>query len=207
VRVTVFGATGGIGRQVVDRALAAGHEVHALVRDPSKLTLPDVSVTTGDLADGQAIDRAVEGSDAVIWAVGATQNKADQVELFETAARELVAAMKRHGVRRLVALSGAGITLDGERKPIRGRLMSGLVRLLIRHVVESKRREYLVFRESGLDWTLVRPPRVVEGGPTGHLVASSTLVGARVTWADLAAFMVDQLDDRTYIGRAPYLSS
>ena len=207
MRVTVFGATGGIGRQVVDRALAAGHEVHALVRDPSKLTLPDVSVTTGDLADGQAIDRAVEGSDAVIWAVGATQNKADQVELFETAARELVAAMKRHGVRRLVALSGAGITLDGERKPIWGRLMSGLVRLLVRHVVESKRREYLVFRESGLDWTLVRPPRVVEGRPTGHLVASSTLVGARITQADLATFMVDQLRDRTYIGGAPYVSS
>lgn len=207
MRVTVFGATGGIGRQVVDRALAAGHEVHALIRDPSKLTLPDVSVTTGDLADGQAIDRAVEGSDAVIWAVGATQNKADQVELFETAARELVAAMKRHGVRRLVALSGAGITLVGEHKPIRDRLTSGLVRLLVRHVVESKRREYLVFRESGLDWTLVRPPRVVEGGPTGHLVASSTFVGARITQADLATFMVDQLGDRTYIGGAPYVSS
>ena len=207
MRVTVFGATGAVGGQVVERALAAGHEVHALVRDPTKLNLPGVLVTVGDLADDQAIDRAVEGSEAVIWAVGATQNKADQVELFETAARQLVAAMRRHGVRRLVALSGAGITLDGERKLIRGRLMSGLVALVVRHVVEAKRREYLVFRESGLDWTLVRPPRVVEGGPTGHLIASSALAGSRITHADLAAFMVEQLADRTWIGGAPYVSS
>jgi hypothetical protein len=115
--------------------------------------------------------------------------------------------MKRHGVRRLVALSGAGITLEGERKPIRGRLMSSAVRLLVRHVVEAKRREYLVFRDSGLDWTLVRPPRVVEGGPTGHVLASNTVVGSRITQADLAAFMVGQLDDHAYIGAAPYVSS
>lgn len=207
MRVTIFGATGGIGGHVLKAALAAGHEVHALTRDPTKLNLRNVSVTAGDLADGQAIDRAVDGSDAVIWAVGPSENKAGQVDLFEKAACDLVAAMKRHGVCRLVALSGAGITVAGERKPTRGRLMSGLVGLLVRHVVESKRREYLVFRESGLDWTLVRPPRVVEGRPTGHIAASSTLVGGRITQADLAAFMVNQLGDRTWIGEAPYVST
>ena len=207
VRVTVFGATGAIGRRVVERALTAGYEVHALVRDPAKAVEPGVSTTVGGLTDGQAVARAVEGSDAVIWAVGASRNRPDQVDLFETGARNLVAAMNRHGVRRLVALSGAGITVDGERKPLSGRVLSAAVGLIVRHVVESKRREYLVFRDSGLDWTLVRPPRVVEGEPTGRYVSGATLAGRQVTEGDLADFMVGQLIDRSYVRASPYVSS
>ena len=207
VRVTVFGATGGIGQRIIERALAEGHEVHALIRDPTKVLAPGVSITVGDLTDGHAIARAVEGSYAVIWAVGASRNRLDQITLFETGARNLVAAMTRHGVGRLVALSGAGITVEGERKPLRGRLMSAFVGLIVRHVVESKRREYLVFRDSGLDWTLVRPPRVVQGGPTGRCVSGDALVGGKVTQGDLAEFMVGQLADRSYIRTAPYVSS
>ena len=207
MRVTVFGATGAIGRRVVERALTAGYEVHALVRDPATAVDPGVSITVGDLTDGEAVARAVEGSDAVIWAVGASQNRPDQVALFERAARNLVAAMNRHGVRRLVALSGAGITVDGERKPLSGRVLSAAVGLIVRHVVESKRREYLVFRDSGLDWTLVRPPRVVVGEPTGLYVSGASLAGRNVTQGDLADFMVGQLADCSYLRAAPYVSS
>ncbi len=85
--------------------------------------------------------------------------------------------------------------------------MSMFVGLVVRHVVEAKRREYLVFRDSGLDWTLVRPPRVVEGSATGRIQAGSVLTGQQVAQGDLAAFMVQQLDDRTSIGAAPYVSS
>lgn len=207
MRVTVFGATGGIGRRIVERALAAGHEVHALVRDPTKALPPGVSITVGGLTDGQAVARAVEGSDAVIWAVGASQNRPDQVGLFETGAGNLVAAMNHHGVRRLVALSGAGITVDGERKPVSGRVLSAAVGLIVRHVVESKRREYIVFRDSGLDWTLVRPPRVVSGEPTGRCASGDVPAGTQVTQGDLADFMVGQLTDRSYVRAAPYVSS
>lgn len=207
MRVTVFGATGEIGRHVVKRALAEGHEVHALIRDPANPVDARVSTIVGDLADAATVERAVAGSDAVIWAVGASQNSPEQVELFELAARNLAAAMTRHGVRRLVALSGAGITIEGERKPLRDRLVSAVVRLLVRNVVEAKQREYEVFRNSGLDWTLVRPPRVVAGAATGTYVAGDRLARARVTQGDLAAFMVDQLSDRAYIHAAPYVSS
>ena len=207
MRVTVFGATGGIGRRVVDRALTAGYEVHALVRDPAKVVEPRVSTTVGGLTDGQAVARAVDGSDAVIWAVGGSHNRPDQVGLFETGARNLVAAMNRHGVRRLVALSGAGISVDGERKPLSGRALSAAVRLVVRYVVESKRREYRVFRDSGLDWTLVRPPRVVDGEPTGLYVSGTTLAGRHMTEGDLADFMVRRVADRSYVRASPYVSS
>lgn len=206
MRVTVFGATGSIGQHVVQQALAAGYQVHVVVRDPSKLGDVAVTTTVGQLTDAAVVDRAVENSDAVIWAVGATQNQADQVEIFEAGARNLVTAMQQHGIRRLVALSGAGITVDGERKPLRARILSAVIARIVRHVVEAKRREYEVFRASGLDWTMVRPPRVVPGPPTGQMTAGSHLAGSGATAGDVGQFLVQQLTDTSYIHAAPYVS-
>ena len=207
VRVTVFGATGSIGREVVERALAAGHDVHAYVRDEAADLPGHVTRTVGDLGDADAVAAAIAGSDAVIWAVGASRNHPDDVPVFERGARNVVAAMGRNGVRRLIALSGAGVTLRGERKPLAGRLMSAIVARLAKHVVEAKRREYEVFSASGLDWTLVRPPRVVPGALTGGYRAGTDLAGRTITQGDLADFFVQQLDDRTYIRAAPYVAS
>lgn len=207
MRVTVFGATGAIGQKVVAEALSAGHTVRAFTRDAARLPA-DAGITpvVGDLADPARIRAAIEGSEAVIWAVGATANTPDQPPLFEAAARSAVDAMRALGVRRLVALSGAGITLAGERKPLSGRLMTAIVGVLARHVVEAKRREYEIFSRSGLDWTIVRPPRVAPGpaGRTFH--AGSHLQGRTVSDGTLARFMVLQLTDPTYIGGAPYIS-
>jgi putative NADH-flavin reductase len=206
--VAVFGATGGVGRAVVRETLADGHAVRALVRDGKRAAdLGSVDIVIGDLADAEAIDRTVAGADAVVWTVGATRNSPDQVTLFTDAAAALVASMERHDVPRLIALSGAGITITGERKPLGGRVMSAAVRLIVRHVVEAKVREYEVFSRSRLDWTLVRPPRVVEGAATGRVTAGDRLTGRRVTQGDLARFMVDQIRDPAYLRRAPFVSS
>lgn len=206
MKIAVFGATGGIGRHVVRAATAAGHEVRALVRDPNRMPAdPPVEPVAGSLADADAVRRTVEGCDAVIWAVGATSNTADQVPTFEQGARHLVAAMREVGVRRLVALSGAGITVEGERKPIGGRVVSAIVRVVARHVHEAKRREYEVFRASGLDWTLVRPPRVTDGDPTGRVESGDRLRGRAITQGDLGAWMVRAAVDNDVIGRAPFV--
>jgi putative NADH-flavin reductase len=212
VRVTVFGASGGIGRQVVTAALAAGHEVSVLARDPARLSPGErdrLLVTVGELPDAIAIERAVAGSQAVIWAAGPTRNSPDQPVLFEAAACHLVAAMERHGVRRLIALSGAGVTMPGERKPLTARLISGFVALAVRHVVAAKDREREVFGGSGLDWTLVRPPRVIEGAPTGRAILSDRLAGPSVTQGDVAGLMVGLLvaaGAAAWLRGAPYVS-
>jgi len=207
VRVAVFGATGGIGRHVVERALAAGHEVVALARDPGRVPARErLAVVAGDLTDESAVTRTVAGADAVIWAVGPTSNTADQPPLFEQGARNLVTAMSAAGVKRLIALSGAAITVAGERKPLSGRLMSGLVGMLAGHVVEAKRREYEVFSQGELDWTLARPPRVVEGSARGTYQAGERLTGRTISQGDLAQFMIDQLEDRTWLRKAPFVS-
>jgi putative NADH-flavin reductase len=208
MRVTIFGATGSSGRRVVDAALAAGHQVAVLVRDPSRLEEPErLRVVVGEITDAHAVEQAIAGSDGVIWAVGPTSNTPDQPALFESAATVLVEAMRRAGARRLVALSGAGVTIADERKPLVHRLISGFVGLAVRHVVDAKRREYEVFAASGLEVVLVRPPRVVDGPATGKRAVGEQPTGASVTSGDLAEFMIDQLSDDTYVGRAPYISS
>jgi len=207
MKIAVFGATGAIGQQVTEQALAADHEVRALVRDRSRQPLERIDSVPGDIVDAEAVARAVEGTDAVIWCVGATRNAADQVPIFESGARNLVAAMRRHGVRRLVALSGAGVTMPGERKPLSGRLMSAVVKVAARHVYEAKRREFEVFSRSDLEWTLLRPPRVVDGPVTGRSVVGFQLSSSRVTQGDLAQAMVEQLRDTNYLHAAPFVST
>jgi putative NADH-flavin reductase len=189
------------------KALAAGHRVRAVARDPEKLADEGIETVAGDIADLDAVRRAVEGADAVIWAVGATSNTADQPPAFESGARNVVAAMREHGVRRLVALSGAAITVGDERKPFGGRVMSAIVKVAARHVYESKRREYEVFAQSGLDWTLVRPPRVSEGSATGRAFLGAELHGSKVTQGDVAEVMVGALLDETSHRAAPFVSS
>lgn len=207
MKIALFGATGAIGQQVTEQALAAGHEVRALVRDTSRQMLERIDTVPGDIVDAEAVARAVEGTDAVIWCVGATRNAADQVPIFESGARNLVAAMRRHGVRRLVALSGAGVTVPGERKPLSGRLMSAVVKVAARHVYEAKRREFEVFSRSDLEWTLLRPPRVVNGPVTGRSVVGLQLSSSRVTQGDLAQAIVEQLRDTRYLQAAPFVST
>lgn len=100
-RVLVLGASGGIGAHVVTEALARGHAVRAFVRN-SAWSPPegDVEAFVGDVTDAASVGAAVEGVDAVLWALGATRNAADQVTTFEVGVRNLVAAMGDHGVRR-----------------------------------------------------------------------------------------------------------
>lgn len=208
MRLTLIGATGGIGGELLRLAQGASHEVTALVRRPEaaeKLTVARTVV--GDIRDADAVSQAVAGSEAVLWTVGATRNTADQVPIFESGARILVEAMRSHGVRRLIALSGAAIGIPGERKPLSGLLMSAIVRVAARSVYLAKLREYEIFSRSDLDWTLVRPPRVVDGPPTGLVVIGDSLASSQVTQGDIADAMLRLLLDPAAVRTAPYVST
>lgn len=209
MRVLLFGASGGIGNRVRANARAAGHELVIFARDPAKLEplAAGESVIEGDISDESLVDSAVDGVDAVVSGVGPTSNSAGEAALFEGFARTLVTAMQRHGVRRLVTVSGGAVTLPGERKPLRARLASGFVRAIVGNVVAAKQRELDIIMASDLDWIAPRPPRVVEGDGQGDYRVGDVEQGMRVTQGDLADFMVKSLTDDTYLRQAPYISS
>ena len=109
MHLTVFGATGRTGRPLVAQALAAGHHVTALVRTPAKLDLahPNLTVVQGDVTDAEAVARVVDGADAVLSALGPV--KGGPASMLTQATRNVIAAMRQHGVQRVVIVSGAGV--------------------------------------------------------------------------------------------------
>ena len=206
MRIVVLGAAGGVGRQAVAAAVQQGHEVVAAAR-----TAPDVAGARSlalDVRDGAALRGAVAGVDVVLWCVGVTRRSGGDVG--RTAMPLLVAACEQAGVRRLVSVSGAGVTLPDDVKGLGARLVSGLTRRLARDLVLDKEGEHAALAASGLDWTEVRPPRLVDRDPTGRWQLGEQAPGltARpVAKADVALAMLELAGTTRWVHRAPFLTA
>ena len=165
-----------------------------------------VQAAVVDVRDAAAISRAVDGADAVLWCVGVT--KRSGADVGRTGMTHLVAAACQVGVGRLVSVSGAGVTLPGDQKGLGARLVSGLTRRLARDLVIDKEGEHAVLEASGLSWTEVRPPRLVDSPGTGRwaLVDLAPGLTARpVAKADVALAMLDLAASRDWERRSPFL--
>jgi putative NADH-flavin reductase len=212
MKLAVFGATGGVGREVVTQALNAGHEVTAYMRNPSKLdrTHPQLTVVAGELTDREAVQRAVAGADAVISALGPSlDRKATGMPLVE-GTRRIVEAMKAEGAKRYI-----GMATPSLRDPRDSRSALGLiVPFMGRTFLSRAYRELLEMSEivttSDLDWTIARFTRPADGEPTGT-VRSGFLgvdrIGASITRSDIAAFLLDQVADTRFSRAAPAISN
>ncbi|MFJ1702848.1 NAD(P)-dependent oxidoreductase [Kitasatospora sp. NPDC088346] len=206
MRVVVFGASGPTGRQVVEQALAEGHEVTAVTRRPEGVApRAGVAVVGADVADPAAVDAAVAGHDAVLSVLGVPFGPAP-VTVYSQGVANILAAMERHGVRRLVAVSSS--VTDPLWRPsgefFFNHVMDPLVnRRLGRTLHEDMRRMEAVVRASGVDWTIVRPSGLFDHpAPTGYRVAEDRADGLFTARADLAAAMLAQLRDDRYVRRA-----
>jgi putative NADH-flavin reductase len=206
MRVAVLGATGRTGRAVVDELLRRGHDVAALVRDRDVAGLPEaVETVTGDARDVSAVALLLEGAQAVVSALGPRRR---DVTLHREVATLLVDALPAAGIRRFVGISGAGIDVPGDAKSLRDRAVSGLLQRLGGQAVQDKAVEHRVWAASGLDWTLVRPPRLVDRPGTGEVEHSASR-SPRTTWirrVDLARFVVDCVEQDLHVGAAPLVA-
>ena len=212
MKITVLGATGSVGRHVVEQALAAGHEVTAVTRDAGRVPVPAAAgaparlqVVEADVRDAAALRPAVEGRDAVVVVLG--DGRAGTIR--EAGTRAAVTAMRETGVRRLVCMStlGAGDS-RGNLNFVWKRVMFGL---LLRRAYADHQRQEVVVRESGLDFTIARPGAFTDGPRTGEyrrgFAADDRTVALKISRADVADFLVAQLDDDTYRGAAVSLSN
>jgi putative NADH-flavin reductase len=214
-KVVIFAATGGIGRQALEQAIAAGHEVTAVVRNPRALA-HEVRVVTADLAspDPVALQAALQGADAVISALGARSSA--EVGVAERGTRAIVQAMKAAGVRRLVVVSAAPIaTMPSPGRPhppkydpgdgfFMRHLLGPLVKTVLRRHYDDLARMEDVLRDSGLDWTIVRPPRLTNRGLTGSYRTArgqNLRGGALISRADVAHLMLSVLAAPETIGQ------
>lgn len=207
--VAIFGATGRAGKHLVQQALDNGYQVRALVRDPSKLGPPHerLVVVQGSLGEIDRVEQAISGTDAVLSVLGPTSNK-PTFEISQGTAT-IIEAMKKLGMTRLIVSAGAGVGDPDDTPGLFDTLINIALKVTARNVYEDMRKTVALVRQSGLDWTLVRVPRLTDGPATGQvrvgMVGAGT--GVNLSRADMAGFMLRQIDDSRHVGKAPVVSN
>ena len=206
MRLLILGATGPTGRQVVDQALAAGHEVTAFARSAARVTVkhPNLTVEIGDATESHALERPMIGRDAVLSALGAGNSLRSEIASRATAA--LIAAMRAQGLRRIVSLSAFGVGESFQQASLLQRLA---YRTLLRQIFADKAKADAMLRQSGLEWTLVYPTVLTDGARTDTCRVGEKLAMKgmpTVSRADVAAFMLAQLSTAEWLRRTAVIS-
>jgi putative NADH-flavin reductase len=206
MNVLVLGATGSVGRLVVEEALRRGHSVTALVRRPEKLgaSANRVRAEEGDALDAGAVSRAVAGEDAILYVLGAGNVR--QTTLFSESTKVLLKAMTDQGMRRLICVTGVGA---GETKGHGGFLYDRILYPLFTKGIYADKdvQEWLV-RQSGLDWTIVRPAPFRTRTPPGPLRVATNVEGVtltKISRLEVARFLLDELERNRYVRQAVFI--
>jgi putative NADH-flavin reductase len=205
MKLTIFGATGATGTDLTSQALAAGHEVTAVVRDPARLAVPAqprLRTVTADVMDPTSIILAIAGADAVISAVG--PRGTGPTTVIRDSVHSIIQAMGKTGTRRLLQVSGSVVADEGESPYLRYLLKPLARRTFLRHVCADMRHAEDEIRDSNLDWTIFRPPALTSKTATGTYrtaIDRNLPHGFTVSRADLAACMLARLDDPALIHR------
>lgn len=206
MKIFILGATGGVGRLILEQALTQCHDLTVLVRDPQRLRGHEdrVRIVKGDALDREAVEKAVIGQDAVIYSIGV--DTLGRTTLFSESTRILLDAMERQGVKRLVCITGVGA---GETKGHGGFFYDRVIYpLFSKHRYEDKDRQEALIRQSSLDWVIVRPAPFREGVPLGKLEVVTDIRGVklrRIMRAEVATFVLDQLSGDSYLRKTPFI--
>ncbi len=204
--LAVLGATGRAGRLVVEEALVRGWRVRAIARDPTKLAARDgLEVVKGEVTNASDVVALVKGCDAVVSALGIV--KGGRGDVCSTGTTHALAAMKQLGVKRYVVVGGAGSQAPGENKPLSGKLINVAMKALLGDIVRDKEKELALLATSDADWTVVRPPMIVDGPKVPVRVGERAPPAMKVSYAALAAFIVDEVEAKRYVRQAPYISA
>ncbi|MFD5038758.1 NAD(P)-dependent oxidoreductase [Streptomyces sp. NPDC058377] len=199
MRLTVFGATGAVGQEVVRQALAAGHEVTAVVRDPARLPegLRGAALhAVVPLGDESAVRGAVAGRDAVLSGLGARGRKAGDVT--ERLTVRVLEAMEAEGVRRLLVVSAAPVGPEPADDPLLDRVVRKVISVALKEVYADLTRMEAALAVSATDWTSVRPPKLTNGPLTGAyrtVVGGTPRSGRSLARADVAHAMLALIDE------------
>ena len=208
MKLTVFGSTGGTGQEVVKQALAQGHELTVLVRNPEKLKQKNenLHVVQGDIMDFSLVERSIKRQDGVLCNLGALPT--DKSCLRAKGTENIIRAMEKTGVRRFVCQSALGVGDSRALLPFHYRYL--LVPLLLRHVYADHAIQEKLIKKSQLDWVIVRPGVLTDGELTGSynqdVSTDDSTAKFKISRADVADFMIKQLTEDAWLHRAPTIS-
>ncbi|GAB3483448.1 NAD(P)-dependent oxidoreductase [Nocardiopsis coralliicola] len=209
MKLIVFGANGPTGRLATEMALSEGHQVTAAVRRPAEFPLQHerLDVVQVDATESDAVERAVEGHDAVLSSLGVPYTK-EPVTIFSRGTAAVVQAMEKAGISRLVCVSSPGVSdeIPPEESFFARKVLAPILFRLGRTVYEDLRRMEEIVQKSDLDWTILRPQGLFDATEvTDYEVSTGPLVGRYTSRADLAHAMLREAVDDTHVRAAVQL--
>jgi putative NADH-flavin reductase len=208
-KIAMFGATGKTGSLFIEKAIKQGYVIKALVRNPEKLgsERPALHIIKGDVLNAEDVMRTVEDTDVVVSLFGHVKGSPEWVQTNGT--ENIIKAMKHHSVRRIISLSGGGLPFPEKDQPkFADKLIRGIMKIAVPKVLNDAIQHHKVLQESGLDWVIVRGPRLSNEPCRGTYrvgwvgVNASTSIGR----ADLADFIFTQLEDTSFNKQMPFVS-
>jgi len=208
MKIVIIGATRGIGKALLETALGDNCEVTVLARMPEKITIshPRLRVVQGDALDVASIVNAADGQDALCSCIGVPITF-KQVDLFSSAARNILVAVKQNTGQKYIAVTGIGA---GDSEGHGGFLYDRIFKpLLLNTIYADKNREEEIIRRSGVDWLIVRPAGLTNGRRTGHYHVFNDMHGVtakRISRLDVADFILKQLKNPTQFGKTPLIT-
>jgi putative NADH-flavin reductase len=205
-RVLIVGATGGTGRQLVEQALERGHIVTALARDPSALRIehPRLTVARGDVLEYPSVEAAMHGQDAVLSALG-HKRFFYPTRILSEGTRNVLRAMETQGVQRFVCETALGLGDSAGRMGLYYTFF--VIPIILPFYFWDKTRQERLVAASRVNWVIVRPGALTNGAKRGRYrhgqAVGSLLWTVRISRADVADFMLNQMTDNTYLRDAP----
>lgn len=199
MKLIVFGSTGGIGRNIVEQALHAGHQVTAIARNPSALTIEhtNLKIVKGDVFQPATFDKAMKEQDVVLSAVGTSSTKPTTV--YSEGVLNMIKAMQKNGVQRIFCVSASAV-VTSPRLSFPLRIMTKLLQKILRNMYSDLLKMEQVIKQTNFDWTVVRPPRLTNGKLKGEYKFAMNEWLPRclsISRADVAHFMLHHIDDRS----------
>jgi putative NADH-flavin reductase len=210
MKIIVFGATGGTGKEIVRQAIEQGHSVTAFVRDAEVLSpRENLKIVQGEIFDPAAVTTAIDGNRAVLSALGPRSLKRENV--LGRALPNILAGMDEHYIHRIIVLGAAGALYPaGKYQTGWHKLIMGIAKgTFLRHPFADQATQERLLEESGMDFTIVRPPRLInkaEAGDVRVLPDGLPSGGRQISRADVADFMLQQLTDPRFHRQGVYIS-
>jgi len=222
MNIAILGSTGFVGKVLIEKALEKGHQVKTLVRDPEKLGAyrERVEYVSGNASQADKLEKTVVGADVVVSTLPPIENGKDPEKsakvmedlvaiLERNSIKRFIAILERNSIKRFIHLGGAvhgGGT--NENWTLGRRLLKVWLNIICKPVLIAKQSEWEVLRRSNLDWTLVRPPRIMKEKPVGYLAADEkNLPSVQVNVEDLVDFLLTQIDSQKWIEKAPLVAT
>ncbi len=208
-KIALFGATGQTGQKFLELAIHEGYEVKALVRDKTKLKTqnPKLTIVKGDILNPQDVDTTIEGTEIVVSLFGHVKGSPEWLQT--NGMKNIISAMQKYHVDRVISLSGGGLPFPEKDKPkFADHLIRTIMKIAVPKILNDAIAHAEVLKSSNKKWVIVRGPRLTNDAKVGSYRVGWVGVNAstKISRADLADFILKQVEDESFNFQMPFVS-